>query len=106
MLWRHKWAASHFRGYKSLVPFSFILLPRKLFRRPTPPSLLARLERSSPSEATSPSRPCGKGQGGATRDFQPTPSCSLRPLEWRSHKLNRTTEAQSPPNLGLILLYL
>ncbi|XP_019511098.1 PREDICTED: capping protein, Arp2/3 and myosin-I linker protein 2 isoform X4 [Hipposideros armiger] len=31
----------------------------KLFRRPTPPSMLARLERSSPSEATSPSRPCG-----------------------------------------------
>ncbi|KAM9046929.1 capping protein, Arp2/3 and myosin-I linker protein 2 isoform 7-T7 [Megaptera novaeangliae] len=31
----------------------------KLFRRPTPPSMLARLERSSPSEATSPSSPCG-----------------------------------------------
>ncbi|XP_044616753.1 capping protein, Arp2/3 and myosin-I linker protein 2 isoform X1 [Equus asinus] len=31
----------------------------KLFRRPTPSSMLARLERSSPSEATSPSSPCG-----------------------------------------------
>ncbi|KAG8521792.1 Capping protein, Arp2/3 and myosin-I linker protein 2, partial [Galemys pyrenaicus] len=32
----------------------------KLFRRPTPPSMLARLERSiRPSEATAPSRPCG-----------------------------------------------
>ncbi|XP_037371809.1 capping protein, Arp2/3 and myosin-I linker protein 2 [Talpa occidentalis] len=32
----------------------------KLFRRPTPPSMLARLERSvHPSEATAPSRPCG-----------------------------------------------
>ncbi|EPY84198.1 leucine-rich repeat-containing protein 16C-like protein [Camelus ferus] len=31
----------------------------KLFRKPTPTSMLARLERSSPSEATSPSSPCG-----------------------------------------------
>nr|XP_005896661.1 PREDICTED: leucine-rich repeat-containing protein 16C [Bos mutus] len=31
----------------------------KLFRRPTPPSMLARLEKSSSSEATSPSSPCG-----------------------------------------------
>ncbi|XP_036753521.2 capping protein, Arp2/3 and myosin-I linker protein 2 isoform X4 [Manis pentadactyla] len=31
----------------------------KLFRRPTPHSMLARLERSNPSEATAPSRPCG-----------------------------------------------
>nr|XP_031536770.1 capping protein, Arp2/3 and myosin-I linker protein 2 [Vicugna pacos] len=31
----------------------------KLFRKPTPASMLARLERSSPSEATSPSSPCG-----------------------------------------------
>ncbi|XP_021559356.1 capping protein, Arp2/3 and myosin-I linker protein 2 [Neomonachus schauinslandi] len=31
----------------------------KLFRRPTSPSMLARLERSSPSEDTAPSSPCG-----------------------------------------------
>ncbi|XP_077743360.1 capping protein, Arp2/3 and myosin-I linker protein 2 isoform X7 [Canis aureus] len=31
----------------------------KLFRRPTSPSMLARLERSSPSEDTVPSSPCG-----------------------------------------------
>uniref|UniRef100_G5E6Y0 Capping protein regulator and myosin 1 linker 2 n=1 Tax=Loxodonta africana TaxID=9785 RepID=G5E6Y0_LOXAF len=31
----------------------------KLFRRPTPPSMLAQLERSSPSEATTPGSPCG-----------------------------------------------
>ncbi|KAM6176792.1 capping protein, Arp2/3 and myosin-I linker protein 2 isoform 2-T2 [Erethizon dorsatum] len=31
----------------------------KLFRKPTPPSMLARLERSSPSEFTAPSSPCG-----------------------------------------------
>ncbi|KAM7059063.1 capping protein, Arp2/3 and myosin-I linker protein 2 isoform 3-T3 [Molossus nigricans] len=31
----------------------------KLFRRTTPPSMLVRLEKSSPSEATSPSSPCG-----------------------------------------------
>ncbi|XP_005076356.1 capping protein, Arp2/3 and myosin-I linker protein 2 isoform X2 [Mesocricetus auratus] len=31
----------------------------KLFRKPTPSSLLARLERSLPSESTSPSSPCG-----------------------------------------------
>ncbi|XP_027622820.1 capping protein, Arp2/3 and myosin-I linker protein 2 [Tupaia chinensis] len=31
----------------------------KLFRRPTPPSMLARLERSSPSESTLPGSPCG-----------------------------------------------
>ncbi|XP_013359407.1 PREDICTED: leucine-rich repeat-containing protein 16C isoform X4 [Chinchilla lanigera] len=31
----------------------------KLFRKPTPPSMLARLERSSPSESTAPSSPCG-----------------------------------------------
>ncbi|XP_036201953.1 capping protein, Arp2/3 and myosin-I linker protein 2 isoform X1 [Myotis myotis] len=31
----------------------------KLFRKPTPPSMLVRLERSSPSEATAPSSPCG-----------------------------------------------
>ncbi|KAM5295897.1 capping protein, Arp2/3 and myosin-I linker protein 2 isoform 3-T3 [Glossophaga mutica] len=31
----------------------------KLFRRPTPPSMLVRLERSSPSETTAPSSPCG-----------------------------------------------
>ncbi|XP_070255069.1 capping protein, Arp2/3 and myosin-I linker protein 2 isoform X5 [Myotis yumanensis] len=31
----------------------------KLFRKPTPPSMLVRLERSSPSEATTPSSPCG-----------------------------------------------
>ncbi|XP_007938451.1 capping protein, Arp2/3 and myosin-I linker protein 2 [Orycteropus afer afer] len=32
---------------------------RKLFRRPTPTSMLAQLERSSLSEATSPGSPCG-----------------------------------------------
>ncbi|XP_047289600.1 capping protein, Arp2/3 and myosin-I linker protein 2 isoform X2 [Homo sapiens] len=31
----------------------------KLFRRPTPASMLARLERSSPSESTDPCSPCG-----------------------------------------------
>ncbi|XP_053771242.1 capping protein, Arp2/3 and myosin-I linker protein 2 isoform X4 [Desmodus rotundus] len=31
----------------------------KLFRRPTPPSMLVRLERSSPSETTASSSPCG-----------------------------------------------
>ncbi|CAK6436694.1 unnamed protein product [Pipistrellus nathusii] len=31
----------------------------KLFRKPTPPAMLVRLESSSPSEATSPSSPCG-----------------------------------------------
>ncbi|XP_063103579.1 capping protein, Arp2/3 and myosin-I linker protein 2 isoform X3 [Cavia porcellus] len=31
----------------------------KLFRKPTPDSMLARLERSSPSEFTAPSSPCG-----------------------------------------------
>ncbi|XP_006878957.1 PREDICTED: leucine-rich repeat-containing protein 16C [Elephantulus edwardii] len=32
---------------------------RKLFRRPTPPSILAQLERNSPSEATTSGSPCG-----------------------------------------------
>ncbi|XP_062966815.1 capping protein, Arp2/3 and myosin-I linker protein 2 [Cynocephalus volans] len=31
----------------------------KLFRKPTPPSMLARLERSSPSKSTASSSPCG-----------------------------------------------
>ncbi|XP_008565993.1 PREDICTED: leucine-rich repeat-containing protein 16C [Galeopterus variegatus] len=31
----------------------------KLFRKPTPPSMLARLERSSPSKSTASSTPCG-----------------------------------------------
>ncbi|XP_069860875.1 capping protein, Arp2/3 and myosin-I linker protein 2 isoform X1 [Dipodomys merriami] len=31
----------------------------KLFRKPTPPSMLARLERSNSSEPTAPSSPCG-----------------------------------------------
>lgn len=48
-------------------------LPRKLFRRPTSPSMLARLERSSPSEDTVPSSPCGKGQEKATQGFQCIP---------------------------------
>ncbi|XP_064129969.1 capping protein, Arp2/3 and myosin-I linker protein 2 isoform X3 [Loxodonta africana] len=41
------------------LPLFFTPLPRKLFRRPTPPSMLAQLERSSPSEATTPGSPCG-----------------------------------------------
>lgn len=67
------------RRLEAPFPFSFLPPLRKLFRKPTPPSMLVRLERSSPSEATSPSSPCGKGQGGATWGSQPTPSCSPSP---------------------------
>nr|XP_035970937.1 capping protein, Arp2/3 and myosin-I linker protein 2 isoform X4 [Halichoerus grypus] len=73
----------------------------KLFRRPTSPSMLARLERSSPSEDTAPSSPCGEGQEKATQDFQPTPpSCSPRPLNWGSPKLNRVTPSTATTQLG------
>ena len=54
----------HSQGLEVPCPLLLHPLLRKLFRRPTPPSMLARLEKSSSSEATSPSSPCGKGQGG------------------------------------------
>lgn len=53
-------------GATSPLGLLLFLLPRKLFRKPTPDSMLARLERSSPSEFTAPSSPCGKGQSKAT----------------------------------------
>lgn len=89
------------QGLQVHCPFSLLPLPRKLFRRPTSPSMLARLERSSPSEDTAPSSPCGEGQEKATQDFQPTPpSCSPRPLNWGSPKLNRVTPSTATTQLG------
>nr|XP_020026705.1 capping protein, Arp2/3 and myosin-I linker protein 2 isoform X2 [Castor canadensis] len=41
---------------KKVFPHSIL---GKLFLKPTPPSMLARLERSNPSESTAPSSPCG-----------------------------------------------
>jgi hypothetical protein len=48
------------------LPLLLSPFPRKLFLKPTPPSMLARLERSNPSESTAPSSPCGECQGRAT----------------------------------------
>lgn len=53
-------------GARSSLPLLLSPFPRKLFLKPTPPSMLARLERSNPSESTAPSSPCGECQGRAT----------------------------------------
>lgn len=71
MLWMTQVGCLPSQGLQ--VPCPLLPLPRKLFRRPTSPTMLARLERSSPSEDSAPSSPCGEGQEKATQGFQPTP---------------------------------
>lgn len=66
MLWMGTSGLFHLSGTRSPLLLLLYPLPRKLFRKPTPASMLARLERNSSPESTAPGSPCGEGQERAT----------------------------------------